>query len=279
MTAKARIASKFEQLRTQSHAALMPFVTAGDPDLDFTADLLIEFQKRGAAMVELGIPFSDPVADGPVIQSSYTRALGNGLKLRQVFDWMRSLRSSLDIPVVTMVSYSIVYRQNPQRYVKEAKDAGFDGVIVPDLPPDEGDSIIHAARDNSFDTIFLVAPTTPPERRRRIVANCTGFVYYVSVTGITGARDKLPDHVISNIDELKTLTDVPICVGFGVSRPEQAEMLAQHADGVIVGSAIVKMLEAAQSLPREDLLAKVGTFVGELVQGAAKGGQARAQGV
>jgi len=254
----------------------MPFVTAGDPDLDFTADLLIEFQNRGAAMVELGIPFSDPVADGPVIQSSYTRALGSGLKLKKVFDWMRDLRSSLHIPVVTMVSYSIVYRQSPERYVKAAKDAGFDGAIIPDLPPDEGDAVIRAARADSFDTIFLVAPTTPPLRRRHIVANCTGFVYYVSVTGITGARDSLPDHVIENIDELKTLTDVPICVGFGVSNPQQAEMLARHADGVIVGSAIVKMLEAAKSLPPKDLLAKVGDFVGELVLGTAEGGQARA---
>ena len=274
MSPEGRIASKFAELHACNHPALMPFITAGDPDLDFTADLLIEFQKRGAAMIELGIPFSDPVADGPVIQSSYTRALGNGLKLKEVFDWMRTLRPSLEIPVVTKVSYSIVYRKGPERYVTEAKDAGFDGAIVPDLPPDEGDALIHAARAGSFDTIFLVAPTTPANRRRQIVANCTGFVYYVSVTGITGARESLPDHVIGNIDDLKTLTDLPICVGFGVSNPMQAQLLARHADGVIVGSAIVKMLEKAKALPRKDMIEKVGAFVGELVKAAAKGGQA-----
>ncbi len=243
----------------------MPFITAGDPDLDFTADALKELVRRGASMCELGIPYSDPIADGPVIQASYTRALAKKIKLAQIFGMLKKTTPMLTAPVVTMVSYAIVYRHGLEQYVVDAKAAGVAGAIVPDLPVEEATDLAAICRRHDFSLIQLVTPTTPRERAIRIAETSTGFIYYVSVTGITGERTQLPPDLLENVSWLRKQTPLPICIGFGVSQPEHVKLLAPAADGLIVGSAIVRRMAAAETQPRKDVLRDVGEFVESLL--------------
>jgi len=255
----------FEQLRATGRKALMPFVTAGDPDLEFTAELVRRLVARGSSLCELGIPYSDPIADGPVIQASYTRALENHVKLADILQMLGSLTPDLPAPVVTMVSYAIVYRRGLEAYVSAAKAAGAAGAIVPDLPVEEAEPLARLCRREDFSLIQLVTPTTPRERALRIAEQTTGFIYYVSVTGITGERDKLPQELVDNVGWLRGQTSLPICIGFGISRPEHVRMLAPVADGLIVGSAIVRRAADAGGKPREEVLARIGDYVAELL--------------
>ena len=261
----------FDRLRKSNLRAFIPFVTAGDPDLETTGLLLQELAARGASLIELGIPYSDPIADGPVIQASYTRALENGIKLDDVLAavrrWTHEEGTKLagEVPLVSMVSYSIVYRHGPERYVAEAKEAGLAGAIVPDLPAEEADELARLAAEHEFSLIQLVTPTTSPERVERIVSTSSGFVYYVSIVGITGQRDQLPPELAEQLEQLRRQTKLPICVGFGISRPEQVRMLAPVADGVIVGSALVRRVADADGKSREELVRDAGDFVGEMV--------------
>ena len=210
----------FEQLRREQRKAFMPFITAGDPDLDFTAQLLRELAAAGCHMCELGIPYSDPIADGPVVQASFTRALEKGLKLEQIFQMASETLSQISLPVVTMVSYSIIHRQGLDHVRPRAKQAGFAGAIVPDLLVDEAEPLAEICRREDFSLIQLVTPTTPRDRALRIVQSSTGFLYYVSVTGITGEREELPEELLDNVAQLRQETELPICIGFGISRPE-----------------------------------------------------------
>jgi tryptophan synthase alpha chain len=255
----------FQNLRSQGRKALMPFITAGDPDLGFTADVLRELANRGCQLCELGIPYSDPIADGPIIQASYTRALGKHIKLAGIFETVARLTPQIVMPVVSMVSYAIIYRHGPQAYVHDAKAAGVAGAIVPDLPVDESEELAEFCRREDFSLIQLVTPTTPRERAVRIARASSGFLYYVSVAGITGERRELPPELLDNVAWLKTQTDLPICIGFGISRPEHVRMLAPVADGVIVGSAFVRRLAEADTRPRQTVLQEVGDFAGELL--------------
>ena len=255
----------FEQLRATGRKALMPFVTAGDPDLEFTAELLRRLVARGSNLCELGIPYSDPIADGPVIQASYTRALDKKIKLAGIFDMLAGLTPELAAPVVTMVSYAIVYRHGLEAYVSEAKAAGAAGAIVPDLPVEEAEPLARICRRQDFSLIQLITPTTNRDRAIRIAEQTTGFIYYVSVTGITGERDKLPQEVVDNVGWLRGQTELPICIGFGISRPEHVRMLAPVADGLIVGSAIVRRAAEAAARPREEVLQEIGDYVAELL--------------
>jgi len=255
----------FEQLRATGRKALMPFVTAGDPDLEFTAELVRRLVARGSSLCELGIPYSDPIADGPVIQASYTRALENHVKLADILQMLGSLTPDLPAPVVTMVSYAIVYRRGLEAYVSAAKAAGAAGAIVPDLPVEEAEPLARLCRREDFSLIQLVTPTTPRERALRIAEQTTGFIYYVSVTGITGERDKLPQELVDNVGWLRGQTSLPICIGFGISRPEHVRMLAPVADGLIVGSAIVRRAADPGGRPREEVLARIGDYVAELL--------------
>jgi len=259
------IDSLFQNLRAAGRKAFMPFVTAGDPDLEFTEAVLRELDHRGCHLCELGIPYSDPIADGPVIQASYTRAIGRGIKLGAILDRIGRTSPQLSMPVVTMVSYSIVYRYGPERYVAAARAAGAAGAIVPDLPVDEAEQFARICRDRDFSLIMLVTPTTPRERARRIAATSTGFLYYVSITGITGERDRLPPDIVDNVAWLRSQTDLPICIGFGISRPEHVKMLAPVADGLIVGSAVVRRIAAVQQRGREEVLADVGCYAAEML--------------
>lgn len=243
----------------------MPFVTAGDPDLEFTAEVLQELDKAGCSLCEVGIPYSDPIADGPVIQASYTRALGKKVKLRQIFDLLGGLQTTLRMPRVTMVSYAIIYRHGLAQYVADAQAAGVAGAIVPDLLVEEADKFAAICRRADFSLIQLVTPTTPPERAVRIASSSTGFLYYVSITGITGERTKLPPELLENVAWLRTQTDLPICIGFGVSQAEHVKLLAPVADGLIVGSAIVRRVAEAAHRPRAEVLREVGAYVTSLM--------------
>jgi tryptophan synthase alpha chain len=254
----------FAELRASGRKALMPFVTAGDPDLTFTANALEELVARGANICELGIPYSDPIADGPVIQASYTRALARGIKLRDIFAMLGLVAPRLGVPVVTMVSYAIVYRHGLARYVEEARLAGVSGLIVPDLPVEESRPLADLCRRQKLSLIQLIAPTTPPQRAARIAAVSMGFIYYVSVTGITGERAELPPQLAENVARLRSHTNLPICIGFGISRPEHVRLLAPVADGLIVGSAIVRRLAEAANRPRAAVLREVGDYLAEL---------------
>jgi tryptophan synthase alpha chain len=235
----------FARLRADGRKAFIPFLTAGDPDATSTAALLPEVAAAGADLIEVGFPFSDPIADGPVIQASYTRALNGGLKIAEVFAAVRQATSSAGFaaPVVGMVSYSLVHRRGPAAFVAEARAAGLSGLIVPDLVADEADAFADVCREADCKLILLVTPTTTPERAARIVRLCSGFVYCVSVVGITGEREALPAQLKHQLARLRTMTDLPLCVGFGVSRPEHVRHLKDMADGVIVGSALIKKLE------------------------------------
>ncbi|MCS7021662.1 MAG: tryptophan synthase subunit alpha [Gemmataceae bacterium] len=257
----------FSRLRMSRRAAFIPFLTAGDPDLQFTAAALPILGQAGADLIEVGFPFSDPIADGPVIQASYTRALQGQLRLNHIWEMLRSLTTTpqWQTPLVGMVSYSLIYRKGLQRFVVAARQAGIHGLIVPDLPVEEAEELAQVCRDYECKMILLVTPTTPLQRAERIVRICSGFVYVVSVVGITGSRDHLPPTLRPLLHRLRSLTDLPLCVGFGVSKPEHVEELAEVADGIIVGSALVQLLENARQDPA-GTLAALGTFVRRLCQ-------------
>lgn len=254
---------QFQRLRAQGRKAFIPFVTAGDPDLDTTRAAIQQLARDGASIVEIGFPYSDPIADGPVIQASYTRALERGLRLDDIFRSVRDLAGL--VPLVGMVSYSLVQHRGPDQFLEQAQTAGFHGAIVPDLPVEESESLAHLAAARNFKLIQLVTPTTPPDRAARIARLSTGFLYCVSVTGITGERDRLPDALLNQLRRLRQETDVPLCVGFGISKPEHIKILHDVADGVIVGSALVRRFEQIGVKSRDQVLAEMSAYVQSLV--------------
>jgi len=261
----SRIDQLFADLRRQQRKALMPFVTAGDPDLAFTSDVIRELDRRGATLCEVGIPYSDPIADGPVIQASYTRALTHKIKVQAILDMLRGIAGQVQMPLVTMVSYAIVHRYGLAKYVADCQQAGVAGAIVPDLLVEEADELTQICKAAEFSLIQLVTPTTPRERAVQIARSSTGFLYYVSVTGITGERTQLPPTLIENVGWLRTKTDLPICIGFGISQPEHVKLLAPVADGLIVGSAIVRRVAEAAKKPRQEVLSDVGNYAASLL--------------
>lgn len=255
----------FQNLRADGRKALMPFLTAGDPDLAFTAEVIRELAGRGAHLFEIGIPYSDPIADGPVIQASYTRALAHKIKLDDILAMLGKVAPQVPTPLVTMVSYAIVYRHGLEKYVDDALARGVAGLIVPDLPVEESASLAKICRARDVSLIQLVTPTTPRERAVRIAETSTGFLYYVSVAGITGERTALPPKLVENVAWLREQARLPICIGFGISHPSHVKLLAPVADGLIVGSAIVRRMGAAADRPRDEVLADVGKYVSELI--------------
>ena len=268
MTTPTRIAATFATLKAAGHMAFMPFVTVGDPDVTTSMALIRELASRGVDLIEVGFPYSDPIADGPVIQASYTRALSRGLHVNDIFAGIQQLTSSGDKipPLVAMVSYAIVFRLGADNFVQRAKDAGFSGLIIPDLPADEAHDVARIIRDAGLDAIQLVAPTTTPSREDHIVQTGSGFVYCISIAGTTGARDQLPEELSGQLKRLRSKTNLPLAVGFGVSKPEQVETLRGLADGVIVGSAIVRQLERlSNGSTAAEVLRDVGDFAAKMV--------------
>jgi tryptophan synthase alpha chain len=260
-----KIDELFTTLRKEKRKALMPFITAGDPDLAFTAAVLKELVGRGAHLFEVGIPYSDPIADGPVIQASYTRALAHKIKLDEILTALGEVAPKVAAPIVTMVSYAIVYRHGLEKYADDVQRRGIAGLIVPDLPVEESPALAKICASREISLVQLVTPTTPRERAVRIAETSTGFLYYVSVAGITGERTALPSELIDNVGWLRTQTKLPICIGFGISQPEHVKLLAPVADGLIVGSAIVRRMATAAEQPRERVLKEVGDYVAELL--------------
>ncbi len=220
---------------------------SGDPDMKTTESMILMLEDCGADVIELGVPFTDPVADGPTIQMAAERALAHGVTLTKIIRSVSSIRQRTDIPIVLMTYYNPVYKYGVHRFVNDAVNAGVDGVIIPDLPPDEAHDFIKASRQKNLDTIFLLAPTSTADRIKRVAKESRGFIYYVSITGITGSRLNIDRTIKQSVNKIKAASGKPVCVGFGVSSPSEAKTISSLADGVIVGSAIVKTLNNSPS--------------------------------
>ena len=261
-----RFLRTFADLQASGAKALMPFLTAGYPNIDATGALLKDFESRGVRICEVGFPFSDPIADGPTIQASYTKALAAGLTVRDILDMVAAYRADGgEMALAAMVSYSIVFRHETEAFLAQLVASGFDACIIPDLPLDEAAVAESLAAAAGLCNVMLIAPTTPPERRVEIARHCRGFTYFVSVTGITGERVSLPPETIAAVAELRKHTDTPICVGFGISNADTVKTVCDAADGAIVGSAIIHRITDAMDLPTDQMVAKVGDFVSELL--------------
>jgi tryptophan synthase alpha chain len=262
VAAERRLAATFDRLRARGERALVPYFVAGDPSLEVTRRLVREAARRGADVIELGVPFSDPLADGPVIQRAGARALAAGASLRRILELTAGLRAELDTPLVLMTYYNPVFAFGLEAFARTAVDAGVDGVIVPDLPLEEAGPLAAEAEPAGLDVILMVAPTSTPARVRQIARRSRGFIYLVSLTGVTGARDGLPKDLDAQVRSLRLVTTKPICVGFGISQPAQAAAVGRLADGVAVGSAIVRLVEERGGRP--SLVTDVGDFVAAL---------------
>jgi tryptophan synthase alpha chain len=246
-----RIDATFERLARQNDKALVGFVTAGDPDVSRSLQIITAMCAAGLDLLELGVPFSDPTADGPVIQRSSGRALAAGAGLAPVLDMVAALRRRTSIPMVVFSYYNPILAYGAAAFHRDARAAGADGVLVVDLPPEESDELTDGWLDNGLCLIRLTAPTTPPERMRRIAASASGFIYHVSQLGVTGGGGLRPDEIANPLRELRAVTRLPICVGFGISSPAQVAAVARIADGVVVGSAFERLIE--ENLDRPDL--------------------------
>ena len=250
-----RIEQTFADLRQAHQMAFMPFVTAGDPDMAATQELIRTLGSTGVDLIEIGFPYSDPIADGPVIQSSYTRALNKHLTVHQIFDGIRELPTDELPPLLAMVSFAIIFRIGTESFLQQCKDVGFSGLIVPDLPGDEAGELFAKVQAAGLDLIQLVAPTTPRERVRQILKSCSGFVYCIAVAGTTGTRDTIASSLFEQLRWLREETGLPLAVGFGISKPEHVDPLRELADGVIVGSGIVKHLQQLTDHPEQQAAA------------------------
>jgi tryptophan synthase alpha chain len=236
----SRIGKRFKAIHKNQGKAFIPYIMAGDPSLARTRDLVRILEDCGADIIELGVPFSDPLADGPTIQQAAQRALRQGVTLASVVDFVADLRKTTQIPIVIMTYYNLIFKYGDERFIRDAASAGIDGMIIPDLPPDEAEVIMGYARAAGFDIIFLLAPTSTQQRIRKVARASGGFIYYVSITGITGNRLTLDPAIGQHIADIRQAGKKPVAIGFGVSTPEEAASVAGYADGVIVGSAIVR---------------------------------------
>ena len=270
----SRLDRTFSRLRERGEQAIIAYVMAGDPSLQETEQLIVELEHAGADIIELGVPFSDPIADGPVIQQAAARALRSGTSLRTILPMVARVRTITQIPLVLMVYYNNIHAYGPERFCHEAAKAGIDGLIVPDMPPDEAGPLKGPADAAGLQLIFLLAPTSTPERRSFVARQSEGFVYCVSLTGITGAKLNNVAEVGKNVKKIKKVAHVPVAVGFGVATPEDAANVAAIADGVIVGSAIVKQIAAYQHKP--EMVKQVAEFVRSL-KTAMRTAQAKAR--
>ena len=263
-----RIDASLGQLAEQGRTALIPYLTRGYPDLEVTCRLIGRFDALGAAAVEIGFPFSDSIADGSVIQDSFHRVLAGGFRVGGLFAAVQRVRQQVDIPLIAMVSYSIVARIGPESFADLAAGAGFDGLITPDVPIEEAQAVASITAKRNLRHIMLVATSTPAQRCRRIVALCSGFVYQVAASGTTGERSQLADDLATNVRRLRQTTDLPICVGFGISNADQVRQAGRIADGVIIGSAIVRRITEAMDAggDRDEVVDSTAAFVAELAK-------------
>lgn len=243
-----RIEAKFKQLKKAKKKAFIVFMTAGDPSLALNEALIPEMEKSGVDIIELGIPFSDPVADGPVIQASSLRSLKKGTTLKKTLDLVARVRRHTQIPIVFMTYLNPIWRYGFEKFMQDAKKCGVDGLIVPELPPDEEETFAKHMNSAGLDLVYLLAPTSSEKRIRLVSQKSKGFIYYVSVAGVTGAQKSLPSTISAQVKHIKRRTKLPLCIGFGISTPEQALAMAKLGDGIIVGSAVVKTLNDHKSI-------------------------------
>jgi len=256
-----KIEQKFKRLKSKDQAALICYLMAGDPDLDTTEALVLKLAESGADIIELGVPYSDPLADGPTIQAASQRALQGGVNLQEVFRVIRRLKDLVP-PLVIMTYFNPVFRYGLEAFAGDCQRNGVAGVIIPDLPPEEAGPWIRDARREKLDTIFLAAPTSPPGRIKMISRLSRGFIYYVSLTGVTGVREKLSGGLETAVRRIQEESQKPVAVGFGISTPDQAREVGRFADGVIVGSALVKIIE--EDPRKESLLPRMEAFIASL---------------
>jgi tryptophan synthase alpha chain len=259
-----RIESRFSELRARGERALVPFLTAGDPNLPTTEALVMAIAEAGADLIEIGVPFSDPQAEGPTIQRSSERALRSGTTLRGVLRLVKNLRARLDQPIVLMGYANVFLAMGERNFAQAAKEVGVDGVITVDLPPEEGEFFFDSLIECEIDPILLAAPTTSEARLALLVEKTRGFLYYVSLTGVTGARKEMAAGLEEAVSRIRKISDIPVCVGFGISTPEQVGEVGRFADGVVVGSALVDLIEAAET--PGPAVASVSGFVSKLKQ-------------
>lgn len=263
----SRITQTFQELGAKGEKALIPYVSCGDPSIEFTEKLVLKLSKAGADLLELGIPYSDPVADGPTIQKASQRALAAGVKLERILQMAASLRGKIQTPLILMTYFNVIYRYGLKQFVDRSLQAGIDGVIVPDLPPEEAGVFKRLMDEVDLDLIFLAAPTSTERRLKKIASLARGFLYCVSVTGVTGSREKINADLATFIERVRLYTDLPLAVGFGIANPLMARQVAQMAEGVIVGSSIIERLEANLALINEQpdvVIEEICAYVTEL---------------
>lgn len=263
-----RIDLTFQKCRDEARAALVPFLTAGDPDMNTTQELLRGLVANGADLIEIGVPFSDPTADGPTLQRSYEIGLRNGASLQRVLELVTEFRRESEVPVILYGYFNPIFHYGCERFAADAKAAGVDGLLVVDLPPEEGEQLLRWTRAVGLHFVFLLAPTTGIDRAQRILKRASGFVYYVSVTGVTGVRPIPLDTVREAVQRLRGFTRVPIGIGFGIATAEQASAVAKFADAVIVGSAVMRLVDANRGQPQ--LVAEVSEFVRQLKEAVTR---------
>jgi tryptophan synthase alpha chain len=239
----AAITQAFRRRQSEGGKVLIPYIMAGDPDLGTTEKIVRSLSGVGVDLIELGMPFSDPLADGPVIQRAGQRALRQGVTLKKILDAVRELRLMIDTPIIIMTYYNLFLNYGLERFAKDAAQAGVDGLIVPDLPVEEAEELLEALDRYQLALIPLIAPTSSDERIAAICRVARGFIYFVSRTGVTGERQDVAADLFEHLERVRKHTSLPIAVGFGVSTPEQAQRIAHHADGVVIGSAIVRLIE------------------------------------
>ena len=254
-----RIEDAFKRLNQQGKKGFIPFITAGDPDLAFTEELLVVLANSGATLIELGVPFSDPMADGPVIQRASERALKHGFGLNEILETVARSRKQIDTPIILFSYYNPLFQFGLKRVATSAKDAGLDGVLVTDLTPEESGEFEAELRANGLDMIFLVAPTSTDERLKLVAQRASGFIYAVSRAGVTGAQSTVSAEAEKLVRRMRQFSELPIAVGFGISNAEQVRDVNRYADAVVVGSALVAEMERIGAVP--DLAQRIGHFL------------------
>lgn len=250
----SNIQSVFEKKKAEGHKAFIPFITAGDPTIEATEEFIYALDEAGSTIIELGVPFSDPVADGPVIQAANLRAMANGIHINKIFDMVERVRKNTQVPLVYLMYANTIYHYGVQRFFEKCKEVGVDGVIVPDVPIEEKEEFDQYARANGVDFIALVAPTSK-DRTKEICEKASGFLYCVSSLGVTGTRESIKTNLKPMFHEIEKYTQIPTALGFGISNKEQAESLKEYADGIIIGSAMVKIVEKYGEKSAEPLMA------------------------
>lgn len=242
-----RITKKLSDLKKQNKKALVCFITAGDPTLADTEKLVLTLEKAGVDIIELGVPFSDPMADGPVIQLASERALKKGVDLQKILNLVKKLRASTQIPILLMGYYNPILAMGEKTFAQKAKESGVDAALIVDLPPEEATTLDEVLKQNGLEQIFLLAPTSSPDRINAVVKKAGGFIYYVSITGITGAKSSVNTELKKQINAIRKKTKLPLMIGFGISTPEQARHFSEIGDGVVVGSSLVKLIHETRA--------------------------------